>query len=467
MSWNDVCSYVFLAFLLTTLTGGIFTAAWLAFRKCLGARCVRLMDICLKICIQTYVVPVLFLVMILQHRDNYFMRFGGNHLVTDRLIVLSPEMQRLFAVLGSIWLCAAAVTVGYWLIQGIRLKQKLSGSVPEYDPDVLLCYERVKEHLGIHRSVPLMRNDLFTIPSAAGVFRQAVVLPFENYSEKELQVIFVHELTHCKRYDLFFKIESILVNVLHAVNPLAYIVRHYVSDHAEAACDILACESAAQLFTVKEYYGTVLKLMEEDNKGASTLMSALVRRAPQLERRIKIMKVYQKKGSVKKSIALLIMSVFVVGSSMTAYAAGSEFIDMQNDFYEATREFDNQNGNTLEEHVIPADQVRHDNEVIVQDAEMVPYDTWPVNWDVPAGKKYLTTSFKLTSGDKVSVAIVLSPDNKTVRVGLEYPDGSEHYVEGTAGLAHVFTVPTTGSGYHFYVENISDTEVNARGSYVY
>lgn len=156
-----------------------------------------------------------------------------------------------------------------------------------------------------------------------------------------------------------------------------------------------------------------------------------------------------KKGVVRKAIALTVMAVFMAGGALTAYAE------------------EENNGNTLTEYVIPADQVNHDNVVIMEDDGIACYTAYTQTWDVPAGSKYKTTVFHV---DKdmvgISVSAVLDPKGVTVRVGVEYPDGSEHYVLADGGMGHVFTPDSTGD-YSVFVENISDTQVNVKLCYVF
>ncbi len=461
MNWIEVGSYAFYAFLMTTITGGVFTAVWLIFRMILGDAAVKLMDRCLRICIQTYVVPVLFLVMMIQHRDN-FMQFSENGLVTGRLFRLSPLMQKLIAVLTGIWGLAILGTMVYWSVRKIRLERALAGSVPEDDPKALVLYERVRGELGIHRNIPLQRNDLFNMPFTAGVFRPKIVLPFEEYSEKELEVIFFHELIHCKRVDLFYKIESVFMNVFHAVNPFAYIARYYMSRYIEMACDAHVCDCGTARFTMNEYFKVILKLNQGEGR-KPLILTAKTDKPSELERRVRVMKAYRKKGLIKKNIAMTVMAAFIIGSSMTAYAAGDEVTGQS-----AIREEAEESGEaTVTVYFIPADQIDNDN-IVIMGEEMEPNSdgVHTFNWYVPAGSKYCTTSFHLDNGTQLSIAVALDPDDKTVRAGLEYPNAVEYCVEGTEVLSYTFTASMSG-GYRFYVENLSDTEVHAYGSYSY
>lgn len=154
-----------------------------------------------------------------------------------------------------------------------------------------------------------------------------------------------------------------------------------------------------------------------------------------------------KKGAVRKVIALAMMAVFMAGGAMTAYA-------------------EEENGNTLTEYVIPADQVNHDNVVIVGDDGIVCYTTYPISWKVPAGRKYKTTVFHVNENRPIVVNVIIESGGASVRVGVEYPDLSEHYVLADGGVVHAFTADSSGD-YSVFIENISDAEISASGVYMF
>lgn len=458
---------MFLGLLMTAFTGSIFTILWLLLRKCLSAGYMRLTDICLRICIQTYMIPVLFLVLLAQHRDN-FMQFEMNGLVTDRLFVFSPSMKLGIVILVLIWLAAFAASVCYWLIQLAKMKRSLAGAVREEDEEVLDCYRRIKQQLGIRRRIPLMRNDLFAVPFTVGVLRQRVVLPFTPYTERELEVIFAHELSHCKRYDLLFKIESIFMNVLYAVNPFSYLVRHYITEHTEMTCDICACENAKGLFSVKEYYSVVLELSSGGGEKPRALLSALFDKTSQLEKRVRMMKEYQKRGAVKKSVSRALLAAFVTSGLLIAYVAGNQFVSLQSDLYEATRELENESGtDEITEYVTPAEQVDHSNTVVMEEGiDTYCEGAYFIDWDVPKGTKWETRPFTLSEGTTVGIGFKNVTEQTAVCVGMEYPDGTAHYVEIENAAAHVFMASMTGE-YRFFIVNAGDKTVRVEGSIAY
>lgn len=454
MSGIDVCGYVFYGFLLTTFTGTIFTALWMLVRTCLGVRCVRTVDRCLRICLQTYVIPVLFLIVLLRQGDDA-VQFGENRLVTYQTFEMSPQMREVFAVLVCIWIVATALTVLRWLVRTVRMKRLLAGSVPEDNAEVLACYERVANCFGIRRKIPLLRNDLFATPFTAGVFHQKVVLPFEKYGEKELAIIFAHELAHCRHHDLFFKIEGVFVNVLHAVNPFAYLVRHFVGEYTEMACDISACEHAKEMFSAKEYFQVVLELAGKEDQ-ESDLVSALAGMPSLLEKRASAMLAYRRMGAETRWFAIAMIAAFVACGSAATYAAGSLYVKAHRAVYDATRELHEEDmDDCMTEPAILPEQVCDDDVVILEDGLAIDgSDTYIIDWKVPAHTTCMTASFALDGVEQVVMTVIMPEGVHSIRAGLRYPDGSEQYVEGDNVLTYIFPVANPGEGYRFFLENM-------------
>ncbi len=467
MSWIEISSYIFFAFLLTTFTGTVFYALWGVFRLIMGRGYEKLMNTCLRVCLQAYAFPVLFIGVMILHEDD-FLQLGEDGLVTRRLIILSPVMQVIVMVGVAIWLLCIAGVIIYWLIQLVKMVNTMAGSVPEDDDGVLACYDGVKASLGIEKDIPLVRNDMIGIPFTTGVFRHKVVLPFIKYDEKELRIIFAHELTHCMRHDLFFKLEAIFVNVLNAVNPFVYVLHGSLTKYAENTCDACACERAAGLFSSKEYFDILTELASDRKREPLLILAALAEKKSDIEKRVRVAEAYRKKGKLKKSVAYGTVVAFVTAGAAASYLAGVGFVRLQSNLYEATKEVNKVgNENTWTEHVIPAGEASDDNIAVVEDGTAVDENgILGLDWTIPVGMKNQTTPFHLESGMMVMVELSCEPVDKEVRVGLEYPDGSLHYVEGVRNVNYNFSVPAEGE-YRFFVENVSDMEVNMHGGYIY
>lgn len=176
------------------------------------------------------------------------------------------------------------------------------------------------------------------------------------------------------------------------------------------------------------------------------------------------MRNYQIKGKLKKSLAAITVCVFMLGSSLTAYAAGDRVIDVQHTWYEETRVEEEANYASATIYVVlPEDVV--EVPTTVMESVGVARTTNTIDWSVPAGSKYMTGTFSMSSGDTLTANAKSTPSGKNVRIGIQYQDGTQYYIN-CSGSA-VGTYPITRSGlYRFYVENVSDVEVRVEASYI-
>jgi|GEM_PF-6486647 len=82
-------------------------------------------------------------------------------------------------------------------------------------------------------------NRCFSSPCVCGLFKPTVFVDDTcvSLSDKKLKYIFVHELYHIKRYDMLYKILSVIVSGVHWFNPLTYKVVKTISEDCELSVD--------------------------------------------------------------------------------------------------------------------------------------------------------------------------------------------------------------------------------------
>ena len=71
------------------------------------------------------------------------------------------------------------------------------------------------------RRVRVKQSYQIEIPRVTGILHPTVVLPVERYSIEERDVIFRHELTHVKHHDILFRNLTMLLCIIHFMNPFA------------------------------------------------------------------------------------------------------------------------------------------------------------------------------------------------------------------------------------------------------
>mgnify|MGYP000849562543 FL=1 len=121
------------------------------------------------------------------------------------------------------------------------------------------------------RGSRLFRNPLATTPMLVGLFRPAIYLPDREYSEKQLQNIMLHELTHWRRHDIVIKWIAAITVCMHWFNPLAYFARREIDRACELSCDEAVINNLNN--EDKQSYGDTLIEMASDVKSSRIIVS--------------------------------------------------------------------------------------------------------------------------------------------------------------------------------------------------
>lgn len=99
--------------------------------------------------------------------------------------------------------------------------------------------------VGVTRGVRLFASADVAVPMTWGVWRPAIVLPASTvrWSDEELRIALVHELTHVRRNDWLFAMAGRVACALYWFHPGAWYVARRLRGDCEHACDdaVLAC----------------------------------------------------------------------------------------------------------------------------------------------------------------------------------------------------------------------------------
>ena len=149
-----------------------------------------------------------------------------------------PAVTPARVVLG-LWLAGAAVMLGWSALAHLRFLAYLRRwSQPVRDGEVIAAFNRAGDLLKLHSRPRLLVCQGLRVPMLAGVLRPALLLPQrEDWTWEELNCSLLHELTHCRRRDIWLKTLAMWVNALHWFNPLAWYMVRAVERDTELACD--------------------------------------------------------------------------------------------------------------------------------------------------------------------------------------------------------------------------------------
>ncbi len=225
-----------------------------------------------------------------------------------------------FAVL---WV-TGAITLGICvLFQLIRFNRKLRQSACEADENLSRFLTQCQYEFGITRSIELLETDAVKSPALFGLFRLKLLFPkgfADHFTPSELRYIFLHELAHVKRCDLWLNWLVTFLQIVHWFNPLIWLGFARLRADRELACDELALVRAGE--KVGTAYGeTVIKLLEGASRPAAIPgLVGILEDKKQMRRRIQRIANFRPPGRWS-ALAILLIGIIALGTWTNAQSA--------------------------------------------------------------------------------------------------------------------------------------------------
>ncbi len=248
----------------------------------------------------------------------------------DDVTTAHPLQDIGVLLINQIWLVWLVAALGL-LIRKITIYQGFmryirAGLTPVSDIERLDELSIVAEQSGIKKPIELCVNPLVSSPLLIGFFRPCIVLPSADIPEKDFRYIILHELTHYKRRDMFYKWLVQITVCLHWFNPLVYLMSREITKACEFSCDeaVLAKMGSGN---AQDYGKTLLDAMAAVGRYKENLGAVTLSENKQLlkERLGAIMKFEKKSKAIRLLTGMLtlciIFSAAFIGIYSTAAAA--------------------------------------------------------------------------------------------------------------------------------------------------
>ncbi len=165
------------------------------------------------------------------HGDSPAGDFAAFHPFQDIGTLLMDHIWLVW-LMAALGLMIRKATIYQGFIRYIK-----AGSVPVSDMEMLDRLSMAAEQASVKRPIDLWVNPLVSSPLLIGFFRPCIVLPGTDVSEKNFQYILVHELTHYRRRDMFYKWLVQFTVCLHWFNPLVHLMGREITRACEFSCD--------------------------------------------------------------------------------------------------------------------------------------------------------------------------------------------------------------------------------------
>lgn len=179
--------------------------------------------------------------------------------------------RRLTLFLAAVWLAGASMTFArfYWRDRGEVCRMRQSAQMqPDLQQRMQELVRQLAGEMGIRAEVSVRQIEGLFSPELGGFFRPIIYLPKEEFEEERLRCIFVHELTHYKCRDRWFRGLSLLYVCMYWFIPAARRLPAELQEWDEYHCDQKVCGSS--LVTKAEYIRTLCRMTLEREGRKST-----------------------------------------------------------------------------------------------------------------------------------------------------------------------------------------------------
>ncbi len=243
---------------------------------------------------------------------------------TSKAITVAPEIGKeaqgqlksaffeIADILPLIWLTGALILAVYVCASNFNLLRIVKRERPLTDQKILDLLEDCKAEMGIRIILGVVATDKVKSPALFGFIRPRLLLPkgmLETLSREELRYVFLHELAHLKRHDIYIGWLISLLQVLHWFNPLIWLAFYRLRADRELACDALVL-ARTQSSQAKDYGRTIVSLLERFSRSQPLpAMAGILETKTQLKRRIKMIARFKKDSYRWSPLAVILIII--------------------------------------------------------------------------------------------------------------------------------------------------------------
>lgn len=251
----------------------------------------------------------------------------------NKINILNPEVintttyeKGIINYIGIIYISIVVLIITLRLTKYFIFRKKvIKESIVINDKEIINIFNKVRHDLNIKKNYSLRINKKLSTPINIGILKPEVIIPNEKYTDKELELIFKHELIHYKRQDFFYKLFIIIVSAINFINPLVYFMTKDINYYCESSCD----EEVVKISTkedVKIYSMVIAKTALEEKYKINRALSFSLNEKSITVKRIKTM--FDEKKKFKGNITLFIATLLII-LSFGALILNIEYVAVQ------------------------------------------------------------------------------------------------------------------------------------------
>jgi Tol biopolymer transport system component/beta-lactamase regulating signal transducer with metallopeptidase domain len=219
------------------------------------------------------------------------------------------SLRRAFPIL---WLAGAIVIGAYIFVSNFALWRIVKRESPLVNQEMLELFEECKAQMDVQSLVVVIPSEQVRSPGLFGFIRPRLLLPREmldNASREEMRYVFLHELAHLRRSDIYLGWLTSLLQILHWFNPLVWFAFYRMRTDRELACDALVLTQTGQEKS-HEYGGAIVGLLRRFSRSRRLpAMAGIIENRSQLKRRITMITQFKKNSYRWSPLAIILIVI--------------------------------------------------------------------------------------------------------------------------------------------------------------
>ena len=226
-------------------------------------------------------------------------------------------------VASTAWLSGLIISLFVVLRQHRKFSRWIRARPPLDDPRLAVLLQECKTIMRVRREARLIIAPPRTTPALFGLRKPCLLLPdglVQKLDERELRMVFLHELAHIKRADILLNWAIIAVRSLHWFNPLVLLAMRRLCADRELVCDAMVMSQLA-VNERRAYGNTLIKLLDDfSGAGFCPSLAPVINHKHEIKRRVTMIAAFKP----TRGIALLLPAIIVVALCCLTFTRAAE-----------------------------------------------------------------------------------------------------------------------------------------------
>lgn len=183
------------------------------------------------------------------------------------------------------------------------------------DKTILNVFNQCLLEMKIERNIAVYKSDFVMTPMLVGIINPIILLPVWLSNENELHYVFIHELVHYKRKDLWYKWFVQFLLCTHWFNPFIHFIAHRIDRDCELSCDE-AVIGNLDIQEIKEYGATIIEIANLSRGPVEILAATMCDEKKIIKERLRAIKKYKKTSNLAPILKAIILIIILTISSV-------------------------------------------------------------------------------------------------------------------------------------------------------